>query len=191
MARGEGNVDSGTPLTYDQFVKRVVCETGPLLPGALSPELEFAGSDVPDADAALLHCGRALALEALARMTAHVTGADVHEYAHGRTLIRKEPVLLHAAYARNIRRWERGTLPRKRKARTDFVLVAVCWLYAWGDADQAFDDAHRAARERVTGWLAIDDRCVGRGMTALVRELWHASSLAYRASLDARTAVPT
>lgn len=184
-------MDSGTPLTYDQFVKRVVCETGPLLPGALSPELEFAGSDVPDADAALLHCGRVLALEALARMTAHFTRADVHEYAHGRTLIRKEPVLLHAAYARNIRRWERGTLPRKRKARTDFVLVAVCWLYAWGDAESAFDDAHRAARERVVGWLASRDGCSVDGMAALVSELWHASSLAYRASLDARTAVPT
>lgn len=180
-------MDNDTPLTYDQFVKRVVCEVAPLLPGALSPELEYAGSDVPDADAAPLHCGRALALEALARMTAHVTGADVHEYAHGRTLIRKEPVLLHAAYARNIRRWERGTLPRKRKARVDFVLVAVCWLYAWGDAECAFVGAHRAARERMIGWLAPHARCAGGGMAALVRELWHASSLAYRASLDART----
>ena len=174
-------------MTYDLFVKGVMAEVSPLL-GKRSPELEFAGSVFADADMATLHCGRALALEALARMTSFITGADPHDYAHGRTLIRKNPMLCHAAYARNIRRWKRGTLPRKRKARVDFVLVTVCWLYAWGDADQAFDDVHVAVRERVTDWLVSDDRLARRGMTMLVRELWRVSTMAYRASLDAHNA---
>lgn len=176
----------GQQVTYDVFVKAVLEEVTPLLPGERSPELEFAGSDRADADSATLHCSRALSLESLAHATALRMGLNPNVYSHALTSLRAEPFLHHGAYARNIRRWERGTLPRKRKVRADFVLVATCWLYAWGDRRHACDEIHISARQSLVERLfeAKPARDVHAMVMALV--LWRASSDAYSLSMLVR-----
>ena len=124
--------------SYAAFTAAVVSLVAPLMPGDLDAKVRFSGCygqwGWPSSDAATLRGERALFLEGLAIETESVTGIDSSLYRTKLGPASHMPLLNHSAYARNLRRWETGTLPRKAKARADFVLVAACWLLSWGAA---------------------------------------------------------
>lgn len=145
-------------LTYDAFVKELLLSLSPLFPGKLSLAT-FSGGEGDGRDSATLYCERAEFFSKLGQDTAKELGVDKTRYVCGKTRISEEPILRHAAYAKNIRRWVNGDRPRKRVARADLILVSVCWLYGWGDTDLLGDSAHDEARERLHERLCIDVFC--------------------------------
>lgn len=176
-------------ITYDVFVRELLDALSPVLPSGVSPELSFSGTMVdglrPDPDSAVVGGRRAATFLMTATLASEVTGVSPNEYRVTRSLITDVPLVAHSAYARNLRRWESGTLPRKRRARSDLVIVATCWVVGWEDGRDAEADAMTMAWERLHALAesAPDDNA---DRAAVVASLWGLSSRAYRASLDAR-----
>jgi len=175
--------------SYAGFVSGVVALVQPLMPGDADSKMRFSGCygewGWPCSDSATLRGRRALFLELLATEAEDITGIDRRLYKTELGPASLMPLLSHSAYARNIRRWEKGVLPRKTKARADFALVAACWLLAWGDAEGAPFERASLVRRTLDSSCAGQDTFAGDRM-ALVETLWAASSRAYRASLDSR-----
>lgn len=150
--------------SYASFVASVVTLVQPLLPGDVDPKMRFSGCygewGWPCSDSATLRGRRALFLEQLAAESEDIIGIDRRLYKTELGPASLMPLLGHSAYARNIRRWEKGVLPRKTKARADFALVAACWLLAWGDAEGApFEKASFVRR-------TLESSCAGQGAFA-------------------------
>ena len=173
--------------SYAEFVANVLSALGPVLPGGIDPKAGFSGASFPDQDSALLKGERALFLQQLAIDLEPVTGVGAALYEAGMSPATQLPMLAHAAYPKNLRRWLNGTLPRKRKARSDFVLVAACWLCCWGGEELADSNELLAAREEVLRSAGLD-YIVSEGEAAplqLAEALWALSTAAYERSLDA------
>lgn len=183
-------------MTYDTFVSKLLWALRPLLPSRVSPELSFSGSDenrkILIADAAIVSGSRALALWYFATLSEEITGVPANLYQPYPGPSRGTPLLEHSAYARNLRRWEAGTLPRKRKARADLVLVASCWLLNWGNGlpevrGLKLANAHEEVADLVLGGEPLEAAKPSRA----VAQLWEASTLAYQESLaQHRTSKP-
>jgi len=177
--------------SYAEFTTAVVSLVAPLLPGDLDAKMRFSGSygewGWPSSDSATLRGKRALFLERLAAKTEGITGVDSSLYKTRLGPASLKPLLDHSAYARNIRRWEKGTLPRKAKARADFVLVAACWLLSWGE-DESRSGRAATARGALCRWVGLDRTWGANDQEEILEALWHASVSAYRASLESRRA---
>lgn len=176
-------------MRYDQFVKALLDVVQPVLPKGISPELSFSGSmdsgRKPGPDMAIVGGRRAITFLRTAALAYDSTDVSPDDYAVSRSLVTNVPLIAHAAYARNLRRWEAGTLPRKRRARADLVVVATCWLTGWEDGRDANPDQVAEARGRFCTFagVTLDDPS---NRTSVVAVLWHLSSEAYEASLAAR-----
>ena len=159
------------------------------MPSDADPKMRFSGCygewGWPCSDSATLRGQRALFLEQLANEAEDITDVDRRLYKAELGPASLVPLLSHSAYARNIRRWEKGVMPRKTKARADFALVAACWLLAWGDIEGALFDQAALARKALEPSYAEQDGLTDDRMV-IVEALWVASNRAYRASLDSR-----
>ena len=180
---------SENALTYNAFVSELLRLLSPLFPGEHSVAQEFSADQLTNTDSATLYCTQAVVFMIMAGIAREPLGIADGDYVLGETLVQKKPILEHSAYARNINRWRRAdrpTLPRKKKPRMDFVIVAACWLYAWGDERLLLSDTYRAVRRAVWEWTRGD---VGRKDVSpkmMVAELWRMSSDAYAASREMR-----
>ena len=172
-------------IRYDQFVRKLLDVMRPVLPEGVSPELSFSGSmdagRKPGPDMAVVGGRRAITFLRTSALAFDITGVSPDCYEVTRTLVTGIPLVAHAAYARNLRRWEGGTLPRKRRSRADLVVVATCWLVGWEDGRDAEPDRMADAWERFTSFAgaALDDPS---DRTAVVATLWNLSSKAYETS---------
>ena len=173
-------------MSYSQFVGSIVKVVSPLLSPAVSPDLSFSGSPedgrLPGADSAMLSGRRACTFLATAANAHEFTGVSPDDYGLTYGAATGLPLVYHAAYARNIRRWRKGTLPRKRKARADLVLVATCWLCGWEDGGRPNAEALARARRLFHEWVGSAPD--GRREVAWL--LWGLSADAYRTSIDCR-----
>lgn len=189
IAGVEGAGMSGGQMTYDVFVRGLLRALGPVLPEGVSPELSFSGSmdagRKPGPDMAIVGGRRAIAFLRTMALASDVVGASPDDYEVTRSLVTDVPLVSHAAYARNLRRWERGTLPRKRRARAELVVVATCWLTGWGDGRDAEPDRMAEAWSLVAelaGELPDDPE----DRRAVAQALWRVSTAAYESSLAKR-----
>lgn len=180
---------TGKAMTYDQFVRELLRSLRPVLPEGVSPELSFSGSmDAgrrPGADMAIVGGRRAIAFLRAMALASDVVGASPDDYEVTRSIVTDVPLVAHAAYARNLRRWEAGTLPRKRRARAELVVVATCWLTGWGDGRDAGPERMAEA------WVLVAELVGGLpddpgDRRAVAKALWRTSSKAYEASLAGR-----
>lgn len=177
---------SATPMCYDQFVKELINVVRPVLPKSVSPELSFSGSmdegRRPGPDMAIVGGRRAIAFLRTSALAYEVTGVSPDSYKVTRSLVTDVPLVAHAAYARNMRRWENGTLPRKRRARADLVVVGTCWLTGWGDGRDAGPDLMLEAWANLRSLAGnLPDDPTDRAAVASL--LWRLSANAYAASL--------
>ena len=178
-------------MRYEEFVRGLLRALDPVLPEGVSHELSFSGSmDAgrrPGADMAIVGGDHAVAFLATMALAADVVGVSPDDYEVTFSIATKRPLVAHAAYARNLRRWEAGTLPRKRRARAELVVVATCWLCGW-------EDGRDAGPERVAeAWAQVS--ALAKSMPedpsdrrAVASALWDLSSRAYAESLAARRA---
>lgn len=182
---------ANSPMRYDQFVRALLDVVRPVLPEGVSPELSFSGSmdagRKPGPDMAVVGGRRAIAFLRTAALAYGTTGVSPDDYDVTRSLVTDVPLVAHAAYARNLRRWEGGTLPRKRRARADLVVVATCWLAGWEDGRDAGPDQMAEAWARFVSFAgaAPDDPS---DRAAIAAALWRFSAASYEASLAARRA---
>jgi hypothetical protein len=172
-------------LTYDVFVSELLQLLSPLFPGEHSVALEFSADQHNIADSATLYGTQAKAFMKVVDVAQESLDIADGSYLLGKTLVREESMLRHSAYARNINRWRNAdmpTLPRKKKCRMDLVIMATCWLYAWGDARLATSDTYRAVRRTVWEWAGGD---VEDAMPkTMVARLWQMSVAAYAVSSE-------
>lgn len=124
-----GTVDKQKVL-YDRFVRELLDVVRPVRPEGVSAELSLSvsmdGGRKPGPDMAIVGGRRAIAFLRTSALASGVTGVSPDCYEVTRSLVTDVPLVAHAAYARNLRRWESGTLPRKRRARADLVVIATC-----------------------------------------------------------------
>jgi hypothetical protein len=179
---------AATAIRYDQFVRGLLDVVRPMLPEGVSPELSFSGSmdggRKPGPDMAIVGGRRAITFLRTSALASGVTGVSPDSYEVTRSLVTDVPLVAHAAYARNLRRLEGGTLPRKRRARADLVVVATCWLVGWDDGRDAGPDHMAEAWARFASFadVALDDPS---DRAAVATALWHISANAYETSLKA------
>lgn len=187
VCRRDDLTASENTLTYDAFVSDLLQLLSPLFPGNRSVAQEFSADRLDNTDSATLYGTQARAFMAVVGVAKdHLDIAD-GSYLLGETLVNKEPMLGHSAYARNINRWrhsEKPTLPRKKKPRMDFVIIATCWLYAWGDGRLATSDTYRAVRRTVWEWTGGDEGLKGVTPETMVTKLWQMSVDAYASSRE-------
>ena len=182
---------ANSEMRYDRFVKELLDIVRPVLPEGVSPELSFSGSmdagRKPGPDMAIVGGRRAITFLRTVALAYEATGVSPDDYAVSRSIVTNVPLVAHAAYARNLRRWEAGTLPRKRRARADLVVVATCWLTGWEDGRDAGPERTAEAWGRFCAFadVALDDPSDRKSIAAV---LWHLSSEAYKTSLAARRA---
>ena len=178
-----------TGISYDRFVKDLLHAVRPVLPEGVCPELSFSGSmhagRRPGPDMAVVGGRRAIAFLRTSALAYGSTGVSPDAYEVTRSLVTDVPLVAHSAYARNIRRWERGTLPRKRRARADLVVVATCWLVGWEDGRDAAPERMAEAWARLSE-LADVDLVDPSDRAAVAATLWDLSSSAYETSIAAR-----
>lgn len=178
-----------TPIRYDQFVRGLLDAIRPVLPDEVSPELSFSGSmdagRKPGPDMAIVGGRRAITFLRTSALAFGATGVSPDGYQVTRSLVTDVPLVAHSAYARNIRRWEGVTLPRKRRARADLVVVATCWIVGWEDGRDASPERMAEAWARLVSLFEIpmDDPS---DRTTVATALWQLSTSAYRASLAER-----
>lgn len=95
----------------------------------------------------------------------------------------------HAAYRRNLRRWSAGQLPRKRRARIDFAMLAALWAAGWG----RFEDPRAVGCRNLLSEVAVGGE---RPMSLVAKagdvdevllSIRTAVEAVYRQSLDAST----
>lgn len=110
---------------YSEYVANILSALTPVLPEGVDLKTGFSGAASPSQESAVLKGGRALFLRQMAIELEQITGADASLYEIKIGPATQLPTLSHAAYPKNLRRWLSGTIPRKSKARADFVLVAV------------------------------------------------------------------
>ena len=183
---GSGMDLDGETMTYDQFVRRLLRALRPVLPEGVSPELSFSGSmDAgrrPGPDMAVVGGRRAIAFLRTMALSSDVVGVSPDDYEVVYSLVTGVPLVAHAAYARNVRRWEAGTLPRKRRARAELVVVATCWLTGWCDGHDA------GPEDMAEAWAMVEELADGMSddpddIRSVAKALWRLSSEAYEASL--------
>ena len=175
-------------MPYSEFVRGLLDVVRPVLPIGVSAELSFSGSmdagRKPGADMAIVGGRRAITFLATLALTYGFTNVSPDDYEVTRSIATDKPLVAHAAYARNLRRWEAGTLPRKRRARADLVVVATCWIVGWEDGRDASPKRMAETWARLCSFVddATDDPS---DRVSVGAALWHLSSKAYRASLGA------
>ena len=198
-------------MEYREFVSRVVSCVEPLVADGRNVLRMFCGAEVidlgalpfgvspvvlPSTDFARVYGKRAELFSDVGMGIVDIVGVSESAYACQHSKSTGEAYMDVSCYARNVRRWMGGQLPRKIKARADFCIAATCWAFGWsmtGDCDGFEADAVFSCRARlleVAGEL-LDGR---EGIPApeaaspydLARVLWLASMRAYRNSLDAR-----
>lgn len=97
----------------------------------------------------------------------------------------KTPKYTHSCYAKNLRRWMSGTISRKRKCRAEFVLLAACWCFGFGQDElkvkPEIDVCRRQIRKVCQMITGNDYKNVDQNNIAMfVKILWEASDKAYR-----------
>ena len=93
-------------------------------------------------------------------------------------LFQDEIAIHHSCYAKNLRRWMNGQIPRKRRCRSEFAALAYSWANAFG-TNQQNDDKYVLCRERirVLCQASIDHHALDA--FPLLDLIWHASCNAY------------
>lgn len=89
---------------------------------------------------------------------------------------------VHSCYPKNLRRWMGATLPRKKKCRAEFALLAACWAAGW-ETPFSPDRRSAACRRAVTALCADllgEPRAEPADLPALAALLWEAGQAAYR-----------
>lgn len=85
----------------------------------------------------------------------------------------------HSCYPKNIRRWIKGTVSRKKKCRVEFVAIAVCWAMGWGEDTKEFLDCRRDLCEicaEILGEVVEEKVFTARVVTDY---MWRACSKSY------------
>lgn len=175
-------------MTYDEFVRGLLYALSPILPEGVSPELSFSGSmdggRRPGPDMAIVGGDHAVAFLATMALASDIVGVSPDDYKVTYSIATERPLVAHAAYARNLRRWEKGTLPRKRRARAELVVIATCWLCGWEDGHDVDPERMAEAWARVSGLIG-DMPADSSDRRGVATALWDLSARTYGESLAA------
>ena len=89
-----------------------------------------------------------------------------------------EIAIQHSCYAKNIRRWMNGQVPRKRRCRSEFAALAYSWACAFG-AGRRSDDKYVLCRDRIRTICQSSADPISLEDCSLLDLIWHASCNAY------------
>ena len=171
--------------SYSEFVTLVIESLAPAFPADLALLPAFTATEikgvVPSADSATLRAAKA---ESFAQVGSHVCtqmGLDESSYVTYPSLANGIALIDHSCYTRNLRRWISGTLPRKRKSRADFAILAACWSYAWFDQTASLNLYSKIQDDIENLVYSIVPDCEIEATTeSLAIALWTAGLRAYR-----------
>lgn len=97
---------------------------------------------------------------------------------HHSLLFRDEVAIKHSCYSKNLRRWMKGQLPRKRRCRAEFAVLAYCWASAFGTEKQ-FSDNHLLCKKKIREICYYVLNETYSEDCSLLELIWHASCNAY------------
>lgn len=169
-------------VEYSEFVTEIYTAITEVMPSESKSLLTFAAGEVSRNETneiAFLRNEKASYFYELLLSNSELFRIDPSGIILQRSLIFKDEIAIrHSCYAKNIRRWMNGQLPRKRRCRAEFAVLAYCWATAFG-AEQRNSANHIKCREnirrlchRVLGETKADDY-------PLLDLIWLASCTSY------------
>lgn len=176
---------------YSQFVSSIYSVITGLMPPGSKNLLTFAagGKSVNGlSDSAFLRNEKALYFYNVLKSGSELFQIDTSEITLHRTLFFHDEVSIdHSCYPKNLRRWMKGQVPRKRRCRADFAVLTFCWITAFG-SDMKDRKEYVSARDQVRQicrQILPEEIC---GDSAPLLELiWLASGYSYFPQHFART----
>jgi len=87
----------------------------------------------------------------------------------------------HGCYPKNLSRWRKGTLARKKKNRVEFAALATCWAAGW-TVPMKTDEVYVTCRRELF-WICrelVPCAQEPEELSALFLLLWQAGQAAYR-----------
>lgn len=95
-----------------------------------------------------------------------------------RSLIFNDEVAIrHSCYAKNLRRWMKGQIPRKRRCRVDFAVLSYCWITAFG-SDRQYQLDYQLCKSKVKRICRSIISDIESDIP-LLNMIWYASCKAY------------
>lgn len=88
--------------------------------------------------------------------------------------------LVHSCYPKNVRRWLKGTISRKRKCRIEFCVLVWCHAMGWKNesvSDEKLDSCRNQITEICRNYIEIDE-----ANQFSFEMIWRAASSAYEQS---------
>ena len=174
-----------TTITYPELVTRTIELLAPAFPVGLPLLPAFTATEikgiVPSADSATLRAAKAESFAQVGSRVCAQMGLDESAYVTYPSLANGIALIDHSCYTRNLRRWISGTLPRKRKSRADFAILAACWSYAWFDQTASLNLYSKIQDDIENLVYSIVPDCEIEATTeSLAIALWTAGLRAYR-----------
>ena len=138
---------------YAGFVSDVYSAVLDIMPDNSKSLLTFAAGEVSGyelGDSAFLQNEKALYFYSILLSNHEKFHIDPSKIVLHRSLIfRDEVSIQHSCYAKNLRRWMNGQLPRKRLCRAEFTTLTYCWITAFGSPEKE-EPKYVLARENIT-----------------------------------------
>ena len=84
----------------------------------------------------------------------------------------------HSCYPKNIRRWIKGTVSRKKKCRAEFTALVACWAAGWCK-ELRQESAYCEIRNELKNRFFAEETTPIQDIRALFDLLWNVSEQAY------------
>ena len=137
---------------YSSFVSAVYDAVMEVLPPGSRSLMTFAAGEASKyetGEAAFLRNQKALYFYKVLVSNSEMFGIDPSTVILQSSIIyRDEVAISHSCYAKNLRRWMKGQLPRKRRCRAEFAALTYCWATAFGSPQQNSNEYIRC-REKI------------------------------------------
>lgn len=169
--------------TYAEFVSDIYSVILDIMPTDSKGLLTFAAGEVSRneiSDSALLRNEKALYFYSVLLSNCEKFHIDPSGIILHRSLIfRDEISIQHSCYAKNVRRWLNGQIPRKRRCRADFTVLTYCWITAFGSVRKN-EPKYMLARKkiRIICQQILSEAEYDKSLS-LLDLIWLASSYAY------------
>jgi len=181
---------------YTEFVRAVMGCIWTLMPEEKNKPACFAEAGEKNGGScqeyAVLRFGRTEFFTALIRENAEALGVDAAAFwpEYRSTAIKADGTALrsgrysHSVYPKNLRRWLRGTVSRKRKCRVEWTALVAAWAAGWEDPMKRDADyaACREALAALCGNCLEKEVAVPESPGELLVLLWQTGQCIYAGS---------